>query len=186
MKPIFLISVLFILFTSCASNDTKDFDGIAKRIKRINLPFYDTCGTNLTCMDFVGYDTAINTYLPCSGDNDSQKLCVIGKIYECDKYIALLLANSGADWQMHYIATFTHEGKLLSNMELLFRAGCGEEEDYWGRAECSIMENLTVNLKDSSAEFKRDSNLNIISESIVAKSHSSSFAISDNGTIVKK
>jgi hypothetical protein len=167
------------------SNDTKDFESIVKNIKSINPPLYATCGQDLNCIEFIGKDTIIYQYLPNACD-ERFKLRVIGKISEKDKYIALLLADTYGDYQGHFVATFTHKGELISSKELFIRTGCGEDENYFGTFNYTITKDVLINMKDSTAEFKRDSLGNIIDETIVAKSHNTSFIIADDGTIVKK
>jgi len=180
MRYIFFVNLFFIFLTSCSSTVKTNFEDAAKKIRIIELPFSDTCGKDLKCFD----DSTLFKYLP-NACIDSYKLAVAGKITGNEKFTALLLADTYGDYQMHYIATFTHKGELIAKFEL-FKIGCSADEDYFGAAEYTITKNLLVYLKDSTANYKRDSSGNIINESIVSKSHNYTFKISNEGSIVKK
>jgi hypothetical protein len=183
MKCLLLTSVTLVLLISCSSREKITFESIAKKIKTIDLPFSSECGKDLKIIELVGEDTAIYKYIP--NTPDSSKLSIIGKIIDNNKFIALLLADTYPDVQLHYIATFTRKGELITKFEL-YRVGGLEDENYFGEAECTISKDITINLKDSTAEYKRDSSGNIINESIVSKFHNDFFMIADDGTIVKK
>ncbi len=186
MRYVFLLFFVGSFIFSCSNEKrTNDFEAIAKNIRTINLPLYGTCGQDLNCIEFLRKDTVIYQYLP-NACQEPFKLCVIGKISENDKYVALLLADTYGDYQGHFVTTFTHKGVLISSQELFIRTGCGEDESYFGTFSYAITKDVLINMKDSTAEFKRDSAGNIIQGSVIPKVHNNIFRITDGGLIVKK
>ena len=121
MKHIFLVNLLFIL-TSCSLTVKTDFQNATQKLRQIQLPFSDTCGKELDKLEFSYEGSTLFKYLP-NACIDSYKLAVAGKIVENGKFTALLLADTYGDYQMHYIATFTNDGKLISKFLLKIHGG---------------------------------------------------------------
>ncbi|MEI8278383.1 MAG: hypothetical protein WCG87_01395 [Bacteroidota bacterium] len=178
-----LINLLFTILSSCSPTDRNNFNGAIQKTKVIQLPFSDTCGKDLGNLEFSNTSSPLYKYLP-NACIDSFKLAVAGKIVENNKFIALLLVDTYGDYQMHFIATFNNNGKLINKFPL-FKIGCDEDEYYFGKAECTITKDLFVYLKDTCAEYKRDESGNIINGSLTSKSNKNTFKIAENGSIVK-
>jgi hypothetical protein len=177
MKYVILANLTLIFLISCSDKKTS-FETLIEKIDTISLPFFDTCGKDLDCLKFVGNDTAISQYLP-SASISAFKLRVIGKLQQRRQYIMLLLADTYADCQLHYIVTFSNNGEVISKFALYRISGLTNEE-YFGEAQCSISKDLVINLRDSTVEY------NDSGKKFISNSPNDLFRIADNGSIVKK
>lgn len=99
-------------------------------------------------------------------------------------YTALLLWNSKADYQLHYLATVSGSGKIIDKLEL-YGINCAEDANYHGEATYAIDKDLIITLKDTSASYQRNDEGIILKETIKTQSHTRKFHVDADGKITK-
>jgi hypothetical protein len=145
--------VLCSVWTGChtATNDSANkkesaIDAYSSSIKSIKLPFVDTC-----------YDTVAVQQVnpPDSLFQFIEHGQLIGKVYETNKYVAILYTLP-ADIQLPVLEVFNKEGKEIASLTLLMGDCCGEDEACAGVSTVCITKELHIILKDSTQTFERD------------------------------
>ena len=130
-------------------------------------------------------DTELLAYFPPLYPDDLEQIWhIAGKVSENKNYVAFLSVNTYADFAIPYLITFTKQGKLITKFEL-YDTICGEDEFYYGVSTFTINKDLSINVNDSTAEYKRDSAGEIIKASIISKSDHNLFKLMNDGTIVQ-
>ena len=185
MKRILFILLFLPIFTKGQKTLTEKkqlaFASLAKNIDIINLPFSHKCGEDFKTIEKI--DTNFYKYFPpLYPDIPEYGWHIVGKVSENKKYIALLSVNTYSDYAIPYLLTFTKQGTTITKFEV-YKIDCSDDEFYHGEATFVINKNLTININDSSARYKRDSAGEIIKESINSKSGNYLFKLTDDGTI---
>lgn len=143
-------------------------------LTKVSLPVSGTCGENSNVFDYSYNRKAIRD-LP-------ENLRFAGLLKKTDKYFAVLLIDTYADYQNHFIATVSNDGKIIDKFAL-FSAVCSEDENYWGQAKYTIDKDLKIIQTDSSATYKRNEVGEIIKGTIESSSHRLSLYVDQNGKI---
>ncbi len=186
MKRILFILLFLPVFTkgqkTPAEKKQLTFTSLVKNIETINLPFSHKCGEDFKTIDKI--DTELYKYFPpLYPDHPEYGWHIIGKVSENNKYVALLSVNTYSDYAIPYLITFTKQGTTITKFEV-YKIGCSDDEFYHGEVTFTINKNLTINISDSSATYKRDIAGKIIKESINSKSSKYLFKVTDDGIIV--
>lgn len=183
-----ILPILFFLsFTSNGQNKLPrkqqlSFENLVRNIGYVNLPFSQRCGQDIKIIEV---DTEIYRYFPpLYPDHPEYGWHIVGKVSENDKYVALLSANTYADYAIPYLLTFTLQGKLIGKLEL-YKIGCADEESYYSETQLMISKELLINIRDSSATYKLDNKGEIIKQSMKSESNNYRFKLMNDGTIMK-
>lgn len=173
-----LVSICFLTCCSYFNADNKSekqkTNSLLDSLTKISLPISATCGESSKVFDF-SYNRKIISDLP-------ENLRFGGLLKKTDKYFAVLLIDTYADYQNHFLATVSMDGKIIEMLEL-FSAGCSEDENYWGEAKYTIDNNLKIIQTDTSATYKRNDVGTIIKKTIKTSSHRLLFYVDKNGNI---
>jgi len=178
-----IVIAILLIVTSCYNNEQMDGSSKSKddfsinNLTKLNLPFKGECG-----QDYLVYDKdSINKFAP----KIPEYLRFGGLLKDCDSYIAVLLVNTLADFQIHYLTTLDKSGNIIEQYEL-FSNNCAQDAYFWGMSDYIIDENLNIIQKDSSATYERDSIGEIIEESVVTEANRLEIFVNDRGEIKKK
>lgn len=170
---------LSLVLTSCNSTSNKKNKSTKAHIEyltTLNLPFSSSCGDNLEVFDKDSIEKII-TKLP-------NNLKFGGVVKRTKTFIALMLMDTRADYQIPYLTTITIKGKIIDKFKL-FSEDCVEDEFYKTQANYFIDRNLKITQTDSSESYKRTNEGEIIKTSVVKSSHNYRFFVDTNGKIKK-
>lgn len=180
MKQIIIFT--FFILTACNSVTTDKDTSIVtekptiEKLTKIELPLSSKCGESLTVYDQDSIQKLISK-LP-------NNLRFGGLLKSTENYFAIILLDTHADEQIHYLVTVNKQGSIIEKFDL-FSYGCHEDEFFWGQANYTINKDLKIFQSDSSATYKRTDEGEIIPETIVSSSHRHEFYIDNNGKIKK-
>ena len=147
-----------------------------KNLKKIELPLSSICGTSLEVLD----EDSIRRIIP----NFPENLKFGGLLKVSENYSAIILLDTYADQQIHYLTTVSKQGKIIEKFNL-FSSGCSEDEFSWGQAKYVIDKDLKIVQTDSSATYKRTESGEIINEATISSSHRFEFQVDTDGKIRK-
>ena len=145
-----------------------------QNLTKLNLPFSSKCGENLKVYD---KDSIRNIF------SDLPDNLKFGGLLKKTKTItAIILLDTHADSQIHYLFTLNDKGEILEKFKL-FAEDCGEDEFYKTQSNYIIDRNLKITQTDNSETYKRTEEGEIIDSSIVKTSHKYEFYIDTKGKI---
>jgi|GEM_PF-6179002 len=174
------IIVLAFLLTACNSVPVDKSKSTTKptinNLTQVKLPFSSICGASLTVFD----EDSIQLFISDIPDN----LRFGGLLKSAENYSAILLLDTYADYQIHYLTTVNKQGKIIETFDL-FSYGCSEDEFFWGKTNYTIEKDLRILQTDTSATYKRTESGEVIKESIVSSSHRHEYYVDANGKIKK-
>jgi hypothetical protein len=177
------LSTIFLSLTLIACNSILEDKSQLIEIKpsinqltKIELPLTSRCGASLPVYDQDRIQTII-AELP-------KNLRFGGLLKNTENYSAIILLDTYADEQIHFLATVNRDGKIIAKFEL-FSNGCHEDEFFWGQANYTILEDLKILQADTSATYKRTEDGEIIKETIVSSSHRFEYYVDKDGRIKK-
>ena len=172
MKPLIILFILLGIACNTPTDKRNNIDELTK----VTLPYSGSCKTNLTIYEKDNISAVIQK-LP---DN----LMFAGLLKHTEKYSAIILVDTHADYQIPYLTTINNQGEIIEKFDL-YSIGCAEDESSWGQANFLIDKDLKIIQTDSSASYKRNENGEIIKETINGTSHKLEFYIDKNGKIKK-
>jgi hypothetical protein len=180
MKP--TVISLFSILTACNSLLTDKTESIKlekstiDQLTKIELPLSSHCGASLTVYDQDSIQNFVSE-LP-------EHLRFGGLLKRTENFSAIILLNTYADEQIHYLTTVNRRGKIIEKFNL-FSDGCHEDEFFWGQAKYTIDKDLKILQTDSSATYRRTEDGEIIGESVLSSSNRLEFYVDNDGKIKK-
>ena len=162
-------------FITTANKQSKEYPTIDK-LTKISLPFSSSCGAILKVYENVIIKSFISDPPP--------NLKFGGLLKITENFAAIILVDTYADSQIHYLTTITTQGKIIDKFKL-FSSDCSEDELFCSKAKYTIDKELKIIQTDSYSTYKRNKNGEIIKKTIVKSTHKFEFYIDKNGNVKK-
>lgn len=145
-------------------------------LTKTSLPLFNNCSTDLPVYENVNLQD-IAKDIPAN-------LKFGGVLKESKNYLAILLIDTFADSQIHYLTTISKEGKIIDKFNL-YSGNCLEDEFFWEQSDYRIDQELIIIQTDSSAKYKRDAEGEVVKESIKGSLHKYKLYVDEEGRIKK-
>jgi hypothetical protein len=176
----FIILLISLIFINCTINEKKvikkEKSNSFEKLSKIELPIEYYCGESLELFD----NDSITKYIV----DFPKGLRFGGLINKRNEFSTILLADTYADYQLHFIATVDKKGKMIDIFKL-FSKDCGVDENYECESKYQIDKELNIKLSDSTATYERTESGEIIDKTIKVTTNSIHYSIDEKGKVTK-
>jgi len=175
------ISFPEVFYIESIKNDVKNeqriFDDYLKAIPAIELPLNLKCDVEPVGSTLGFNDATIEKY----GQKYSE---IFGKIAVRENFAAIIYLYP-ADIVLPIIQTTDRQGNKIAEFKV-YEEYCGADEFFWSTSWVTIMEDLTIVLKDSTIMYERNCEGEIIEETKKKEVRQRKFQIDNKGKINEK
>lgn len=156
---------------------SSDFDNYIKRIPRIELPYYTSCGSCCVVSQIEIDTILVKKFNP-------NNLEIIGKLVLNNGFIGVLYAGGG-DYLAPGLFVYDLKGNKLSEQAFMGNL-CGRTGEFYGNYYLEINEKYQFIETDSIFIFKLDSFSNNIIDTVKKEINILEYEINEKGEILKK